>query len=412
MKSRRRKKAKSSSSSSNSNKPSESKYLPPEVWTLIFLSLPAKTLLKSRCVCKYWCSIIDNPNFMNMHFKLCKINSGNTTKLLVALQGLGYHGKEGCLLTIRDAETLEETDRIFSKSDLYKYYIIGSCNGLLLVGQNGFCSIREELRLWNPSIRKSLVIPACPVCPHQSSLIDRGWYLFGLAPDTQDYKVVKFTFGFNPDEKLGKLYAAVYTLSNQRWTNRIDPVNVSFLNTYNWYWLFNSLSTGVYFQGSAYWLGRNDKGSSGLLTHLGSFDFDTENITLSELPFSVDETGSLRFLFLLGKSLAVFSISELTSNIWVLKQKNRKETWALWFFGQSSRDGYELFNVHDGSTKKIFYCDRDSGYFVYGNKAYNIVSCQVHELNNSMRSSFKLEEYSDSLVLSKEYKARDLRDYP
>ncbi|XP_074263907.1 putative F-box protein At5g50220 [Silene latifolia] len=414
---RGRKKMKSSSSP-NSNKHSESKYLPPEVWTQILLSLPAKTLLRFRCVCKSWCSIIDNPDFIRIHFRTSQFpNSRNNNKLLVALEPhLGRRVNEGsCLLTIRDAETLEETDRVFSKSDSYRYFIIGSCNGLLLVKQRGH-PMHTELRLWNPCIRKSLVIPARLVCPHlEETWFDHGYSLFGFALDTQDYKVVKFTYGRRPEERFGKMYVSVYTLSNQRWTNRIDPVNVSFLPTYNWYGLFFWLSTAVYFQGAAYWLGRNDKQSSGLLTHLGSFDFDNENITFSELQFSLDETDSFRFLFLLGESLAIFSISKATSSIWVLEQDNRKGPWTLWFSGESSCDGYNLFNEfnrYDGVTKRIFYCERDGGYFVYGKKAYNIVSCQVHELNNSMRSPVKLEEYSESLVLSKGYKARDLRNYP
>ncbi|XP_074265397.1 F-box/kelch-repeat protein At3g23880-like [Silene latifolia] len=413
MKSTTEKEKSTSSSSSMSNKHSESKYLPPEVWTLIFLSLPAKTLLRFRCVCKSWCSIIDNPRFVNMHFKLCKINNGNDNKLLLAFESLGYLQNEGCLLTTRDAETLEETDHIFRKSESYKYHIRGSCNGLLLVRQRSVYCNHKELRLWNPCIRKSLVIPTCPLCPHPLPLLDPGQYLFGFAPDIQDYKVVRLTSDYSLDKKSEKIYVAVYTLSNQQWTVRNDPINVTYANSYNRIRLFHSLSTAVYFQGAAYWVVQNEKEKSGFLTYLASFDFDKEIITFLELPFSLDETRySKLFPFLLGESLAVFTISKVSSSIWVLEQDNKKRPWTLWFSGKSSLRGYLSFKVYDGSIKKIFFCERDGGYFVYGKKAYNLASCEPQELNKSMSSFSALETYSESLVLSKTYGARDLMVFP
>ncbi|XP_074265170.1 F-box/kelch-repeat protein At3g06240-like [Silene latifolia] len=319
MKSRRRKKVKS-----NSNKHSEFNYLPPEVWTQILLSLPAKTLLRFRCVCKSWCSIIDNPHFVNMHFKLCKFNSGhNKKKLLVALQELGKLGYEGCLLTVRNAENLRYAGSIFRIYDSYSNDIIGSCNGLLLVKR--YCTsdfpYHYEFRLWNPCIRKSLIIPTCPLVNCR--------YLLGFAPDSQDYKVVGFAFDLTRGEEYAKMYIAVYTLGNPQWIVRNDPLNI--LNCYPRRGLFHSLSAALFSQGAAYCLVRNDKENSRVLTHVASFDLDKENITFLELPFSLEETGSLRllFLFLLGGSLALFSISEVTSSIWVLDQDNKKGPWTM-----------------------------------------------------------------------------------
>ncbi|XP_074265445.1 F-box/kelch-repeat protein At3g06240-like [Silene latifolia] len=387
-----------------------SKFLPPEVWNQILSKFPAKTLLKFRCVCKYWRSIIDNPNFVQIHFQHSQFNSENN-RLLVALEGMGCSGDQGYLLTVRDAQTLGIFDRIF-RTHSYKYRIITSCNGLLLVAQFRYnYNQEEELRLWNPSIRKSLILPTCPFRPY--SLDGLNCYLFGIAPSSKDYKVVAFKF--KVDDTLGeegkKMLLAVYTLSNRQWTVRNDPVNFTNLNIISMDGLFCNLSTAVFFRGATYWLGNNDK-QRRLLTHLCSFDFDAENITCLELPFSVDEKCFFLFLFLLGESLAIFRISPITCSIWVLDQDNEKGTWTLRFSGKSSWDGFKVFNLCYVKCRKVLYCETDGGYFVCGDKTYNIASCKVEPLKISMSSHFYLETYSESLALSTGYGSRDLRSFP
>ncbi|XP_074265395.1 putative F-box protein At3g23260 [Silene latifolia] len=408
-------------SSKNPTTLSKLPYIPPEIWIQIFSKLPAKTLLKFRCVCKSWRSIIDNPDFVHMHFQ-----HNTTNKLLVALEGMGCTGNEGCVLTVRDAQTLGKTDHIL-RTHSYKYCLIGSCNGLLLVKKSGSTYNQEELRLWNPCIRKSLILPTCPLCSYLND--DSTWYVLGFASDTQDYKVVKFAFDYSKYEDSGNVYIAVYTLSNQQWTVRKDPLNVPILNRYNRRGLFDYVSTAVFFRGAVHWLGKIDN-QRHAFTHLASFDFDHEKLTFLELPFTCEESGTLRFLFYLRGSLAVFSISEVTSSIWMLDLDNQKRPWTLWFSGKSTQDGYEAFELCSPNLEnariinlspekeanermtKVYYCENGGGYLVCGNKAYDIASGQVQPFKRYMSSHLELETYSESLVLSKAYGARDLRSFP
>ncbi|XP_074263891.1 putative F-box protein At5g47300 isoform X1 [Silene latifolia] len=414
-------------SSKNPTTSSKLPYIPPEILIQILPKLPAKTLLRFRCVCKSWHSIIDNPDFVHMHFQHSRINSENSisNKLLLAFEGMGCSGSVGCVLTVRDAQTLAKVDHIF-RTHFEKYRIIGSCNGLLLVALYAPHGHLNELRLWNPCIRKSLIFPVCLL----SSYLFRShdWYVFGFSPDSQGYKVV----GFDPntlDVEDGKMYFAVYTLSNQQWTVRKDPLNVPILNRYNRRRLFDYVSTAVFFRGAVHWLGKIDN-QRHAFTHLASFDFDHEKLTFLELPFTCEESGTLRFLFFLRGSLAVFSISEVTSSIWMLDLDNQKRPWTLWFSGKSTQDGYEAFELCSANLEKarlvnltqekeakdrltkVFYCESDGGYLVCGNKAYNIASGQVQPFKRYMSSHLKLEKYWENLVLFKGYGARDLRSFP
>ncbi|XP_074265389.1 putative F-box protein At4g09190 [Silene latifolia] len=377
----------------------EFKYIPPEIWTRILANLPVKTLLTFRCVCKSWRSTIDHPDFISMHLKHSCINSGNP-KLLLALEGLGCYGEYGGYsLTVRQANTLQKTARIFKMEDLFKFYILGSCNGLLLVRQSGFRFYSEELRVSNPCIRKSLRVPKCPL---PLSLMDDVVYVFGYAPVCQDYKVIDIA----SDHKAQKnIYVAVYTLGNQQWIVRNNGQsfdNSEFRSMSYEISEYKVISISVFFQGAIYWIGNAP--SEGINreeepTHLVSFDFDSEKFTYLELPKPVLKRRSLKFVFILRESVAIFSISNVSISIWVVENG----AWAQRFKGESSWDGYDVFFDCKLAKCKIFYCESDGGCFICGKYTYNIASRQVEEVGKSMSKYLYLETYLDSLVCSKEY---------
>ncbi|RHN79380.1 putative F-box domain-containing protein [Medicago truncatula] len=45
-------------------------YLPDELITQILLRLPVETLIRFKCVCKSWFSLISNPYFANSQFQI------------------------------------------------------------------------------------------------------------------------------------------------------------------------------------------------------------------------------------------------------------------------------------------------------------------------------------------------------
>ncbi|XP_074265178.1 F-box/kelch-repeat protein At3g06240-like [Silene latifolia] len=383
---------------------SEFSYIPPELVTQILANLPVETLIRFKCVCKSWCSIIDHPNFVSMHLKYTHVRR-DKDKLLVALERYGHFGDRGCSLAVLQTDTLKKTSRIFRIKDVFGYSILGACDGLLLVQRYGPPSFKKELRLFNPCIRKSLILPMNPL-PH--GLIGRGKYIFGFARASKDYKVVAITFGDSDEAK--KMNVAVYTLSDQQWTFRDDGLNIdgsylkSLINGNN----INRKSNTIYFQGAAYWIGNNLYGDinkrSNQSTHLVSFDFDTEKFTFSKLPFASYEEDSSRVLFLRGESLAIFSISSVSSSIRVLENG----VWTLRFSGSSSDDGYEVFSSFKYSKEKVFYCESDGGRLICGKNSYNIATCQVRQSVKSKSKYIELETYSESLVLYKGYGAKDL----
>ncbi|XP_074265336.1 F-box only protein 8-like [Silene latifolia] len=392
------KKAKSSSS----NIRHSSKYLPLDVWASIIVNLPVKTLLRFRCVCKSWCSIIDHPDFAYTNLKLRKIDSKKSK--IIALEGFGYQGgvlyqgARRCLLTVRQGDTLRKTAHIFESSD--RYYLVGRCNELLLLKRFVYPGdfnpgYEKEMRLWNPSIRKSLLIPPCPLV--------NAIYLLGFAPCSKDYKIIAIDNNINRPKNYS--YIAVYTLSNQQWCvrNNNDPQRIYVP------------PTAFYFQGAAHWFGKDplvENQHQNELTHLVSFNFDLEKFTFLKIPRDSKGTDITRFLFILGESLAIFSVTQERSRIWVLEQgRSGKGVWTEWFSGRSNGDTYYLFS-NSWSYSPLFYETDGERYFIIGKKSYNIDSGRGKELGKSMSGYLDLRMYMESLVLWKGYGAEDMASFP
>ncbi|XP_074267205.1 F-box/kelch-repeat protein At3g06240-like [Silene latifolia] len=378
------------------------KYLPLEIWTQILARMPSKTLLRFRCVCKPWCSVIDDGDFIYLHLQLSNMNNNSKNKLFVAfdIARWGRRRKGGDLMTIRRADNLRKTGHNLMSSsgtdDFPQSHDIGlSCNGLILMWQL-IDNKPKKLRLWNPSIRKSLLIPPCPI---PSNLHHRTEFVFGFAPSTKEHKILAITFDENPNTQPKDMFFAVYTLSDQQWTvrnNGLINVERSCLELICWSY-YNS-SNNVFFQGAVHSIGNDYRNNK---NYLISLDFDLEKFTFLELPDSSsdDKSYTSRFLFILGESLAVFSISHKYTKIWVLEHEGGKRVWTLRFSRSSTRDGRELFNGNQHSRAFYYESDDYGGCLLIGKSFYHIASGMVKERAKSMGSDVRLETYLESLVL-------------
>ncbi|XP_074266390.1 F-box/kelch-repeat protein At3g06240-like [Silene latifolia] len=391
MKSRKMMKSKKSCST----QPHTCAYIPAELLTQILAILPVKTLVRFRCVCKSWRSIIDDPVFVSMHRKL----NNFTSSKLVSLEGLGAGGYSGCSLTVRNANTFRKTGSIFKSSE--RYYLHGRCDSLLLM----FHPDTYEMRLINASIRKSLLLADCPILPCFGFGPE---FVFGFARLSQDYKIIAISFESIERVEPRQTRVAVYTLSDQQWAIRDNGrVNIN--------WSTFDRICGPYYvcDGAAHWLG-NEVGHGGNRRpgYLVSLDFDTEIFTFSELPHELDAKDSSRSLFLLGESLAILCVSGKNTSIWVLEKNSGKRDWTLWFSGRSSPEGLNLFYRSMQVIRRVLYYEGDGGYIVYGKQSYNIATGQVQLLGKSITRHVEFEKYSESLVLCNGYETEDMTSSP
>ncbi|XP_021757238.1 putative F-box protein At3g24700 [Chenopodium quinoa] len=350
-----------------------------DLWKDILARLPAKTLMRFRCVCKTWCSIIDSSDFIFLHHQ---IYDNNKHKYVIARK-LGEY-------SIYSIDTFMKID-VFSKTP-DRCVVVGSCNGLVLMYSLAYKNI--QMMIYNPCIRKSVVIPPCPF----RSMGYRIDHWLGFAPSSKDYKLLAYGCA---SLKSPEFSIAVYSLNDRVW--RIKDRSDAHVRGLS----FKDEDT-FYVKGGVYWFGYDPDKPRGLHTHLGWFDFDSEEFNLVDLPDALKQTGLvIKTSFVLGESIAVFGMSSDCTFIWVLIEDGGNKSWQLWYNGDSNVKalGFLTRSICTG----IFDVEKNT-FFVFDNErlySYNYKSHHIQLVENYNDGRKFFFTFKESLVLHTKNKGMD-----
>lgn len=232
--------------------------LPQEIIVDILTYLPAKSLIRFKCVCRSWRSLISDPQFAKLHLKRAYEDENmNRQRLLVATDPLysvdfeaASDGDNGNTLVKLPYPNAESHNDSFAVG-----LFLGSCDGIL-------CILNEvdNVVLWNPSTRESKKLPGPSSSLHKD-------FSTGLGYDssTDDYKMVIAS-------------SATATGSDQ------IMVEVFTLKTNTWRTVQGSLSgitlggryEGVFWNGALLWLGKQEGGAAHDLDVIVPFDIEEE----------------------------------------------------------------------------------------------------------------------------------------
>ncbi|XP_022848599.1 putative F-box protein At1g32420 [Olea europaea var. sylvestris] len=228
---------------------------PEPVMVEILSRLPVKSLLRFRCVCTHWRTLISSPFFVSLNLS-CSI-SNHTRHSILVHDTCKYPPLSFVPFTFSPIQNLD--------SMLYKNYCFdqevmyaGSINGLLcLIG-----STPDIISIWNPSTRLFKTIP--PGKYRGPSSVSCG---FGWDPVANDYKVVRI--GSKCED--GKSWAEVWSANLESW--REINVDGNFIPLRR--------VSDVTLKGFAHWIVRDGNNMKPLVA---SFDMSTEILQLVPLP--------------------------------------------------------------------------------------------------------------------------------
>ncbi|KAK4340944.1 hypothetical protein RND71_039445 [Anisodus tanguticus] len=308
-------------------------HLPEDVLVDILLRLPVESLLRFKCVCKYWYALIKGPSFIEKHFH----HKNNRARLLIYNLKVAHEGHAivksvvFSLLpekivpgVIPEQKILLHLPRVFDFT-----CVAGPVDGLFLV-QKKFYGDGVSLGLWNPVTREFRPLPPAPF-EIEFFLSDHDCQ-FGLEFDllTQDYKVVWIRVFW---DELGQgvhpqVYACVYSSCNNSWKNLTPEFNASCT--------VSSPLDATYLNGVYYWLSRGlDK-----IYNIGSFDMGSEQFGEMQGPDIPSEHWGT--LMLRDGSLAVLAGDPgkpMTSiyDVWIMNQEG---SWYKIFTVQPQIDAH------------------------------------------------------------------------
>ncbi|KAM7460959.1 hypothetical protein LguiA_029080 [Lonicera macranthoides] len=172
---------------------SSSPILPEEIIFQILKELPVKTLVRFRAVSKLWCSIIDDPFFVDSHRTRSHTRNGGISILCQYRENFSFkiyttdpqgRSPSPCL-TLPDG-ILGDVDDNYLDIDSYSFNRLQSVNGL--VCRNN-CT-------WNPTTRQSIDLPPISIDANEDRWMVFPNNLLGFDSVTKQYKVFHICHSF------------------------------------------------------------------------------------------------------------------------------------------------------------------------------------------------------------------------
>lgn len=302
-------------------------FLPDHLISDILLRLPVRSVIVCTSVCKIWNSIIRSPSFVSSHLNRT-ISSYKENDIRLYLLQLGSNAQSrfektwtnSSIFSLRsdDEELSEYSPLHFPYQHKEGFQVISSCNGLVLLMNGNHTRPRRlpiNLILWNPVIRKSIVLRG----KGDSHLEASG---IGLDSKSGDYKVVTIL-----DENINRrtLKVEVYSLRNNSW-KRLPDVEATLRG--NFY-----LSAGmVLLNGVLHFIAFQELRERRHLI-LG-FDLEGEVFHEIELPECMSRVhcSYTLYLWVCGESLSVLwqrgVDMALERQIWVMEEYGVRESWT------------------------------------------------------------------------------------
>ncbi|XP_050222074.1 F-box/kelch-repeat protein At3g06240-like [Mercurialis annua] len=328
-----------------------SEYLPEEVVLQILSRLPVKSILKFRCVCKLWNCIVKNPHFISA------FSSNNHNHYFFLRHS--YASYQDSRLRF-DNKHLDHYLRLYPPSDKAKIIsVVASSNGLVCLS-----GASQKFILWNPSIRKSLMVPESTFprsCPNSKTVLG-----FGFDSRTNDYKLLMARFLVH---SISEVF--LYSLNSNSWKKIL--VACKYREGIDW------LIDTSFVDGRFYWPIIAEKKNVVLVFDLRNEMF--AEITLPECLEYVDKS-YLKMKAFGESSIAVIHQnardSSYESNIWVMKEYTSGAWMNLATVGKrwrgdsnvlEFRDNGEVlvsfysgqclasYNIKNGRIKKLIYLD-------------------------------------------------------
>ena len=284
-------------------------HLPHELIVQILLRLPVKSLIRFKCVCKSWFSLIShNPHFANSHFEITaathtrRILFTSTSELQTLSIDLEASLNVGCA----------SLNHLTFMPLSYLYIRINvSCRGFIFLHRS------SEICLWNPSTGVHKQIPLSPIDSNLDAKYFCYLYGFGHDPSTDDYLVVLMSY----DTALANIssHLEFFSLRANAW-KEIEGTHFPYMNA------SDDPRVGSLFNGAIHWLAfRHDLPMNNVIV---AFDLMERKLLELSLPDDFYYEPTFCDLWVFREFLSICVMGDDTVEIWVMKEYKVRSSWT------------------------------------------------------------------------------------
>ncbi|GAU13819.1 hypothetical protein TSUD_261460 [Trifolium subterraneum] len=293
-------------------------YLPKEMIFQILVRLPVKSLIKFKCVCKFWFFIISSDtDFANTQFQLTASTHTQRVLLMTTISTPRTRSV--------DLEALDDTKAFTSHkypasllktSDLLSLVEMkGSCRGFILF----ICYSNLSLYVWNPSTGVNKQIPLSPLCLENK--VEEYFYGFGYDPLTDDYLIVSLSSDINSS------YLEFFSFRANMYKQIDEGTQICYLS-YN-DGADDACEPGLLFNGSIHWFAYRPDLKNDVIV---AFDLMERKLLDMHLPDQFDDhTFRSRGLWVFQEFLSLWTMdygNYDTLEIWVMKEYKLHSSWT------------------------------------------------------------------------------------
>ncbi|XP_059450990.1 F-box/kelch-repeat protein At3g23880-like [Corylus avellana] len=367
--------------------------LPNEVVEEILIRLPVKSLVRFRCVCKDWFSLISSNAFIAAHTSRALSRSDYINKSNRVLfryvgtvflkyfpprhfQYFSLRSDDGSFGRNRNFIHLKYPFDITSTLDILPN-IVGSWNALFCFAYDNPYR-RYGYSLWNPSIHRALSLPDPNFTLWSKSLhICKHFHGFGYDPSTNDVKLVRLAYHGLPIPKVPPL-VEIYTLNTGCWRAITSPAPS---------YIVRDRCLSVFVNRASHWVALTAPGERTFRNVIVAFDMGDEVFREIAMPncfvgkFYLNMTVAVRDGLL---CLVPFNQQEQEQSVslWIMKEYGIGESWT------------KLFNIHISGLKRVV-AFRQNGEVLVTNRNVELLS---YEPNIQRVTQIKFCKFSSSEI--------------
>ncbi|KAG8650182.1 hypothetical protein MANES_07G010100v8 [Manihot esculenta] len=291
--------------------------------TRMFSSFPVKLLLKCRCVCKAWDSLITDPSFIDKHLKKTAARKSELLLFRYYIDVEAFKGNEHYFLYKTFPENPVEELHCPLKGFARFINIVGSCNGVICLSDDFNGTYTDRAALWNPSVRKIVSIP----CPNVSFKSHGPFFHslgFGFDSTTEDYKLVRVAYIGDDDFDFIDIppLVEIYSLRERHW-KRVD----------------NNLNYVI----SCHWVGSTPETGGGVGQVIVTFSLEDELFREMEIPECLVKEYSFMDIAAFDGSILLVPFMKKNGkedwfSVWIMREYGVARSWTkLFSFSKAER---------------------------------------------------------------------------